>query len=662
MELSGVRLPANFNGIGMHDSPGSNIKMLSYEEAKVHAAELKAVGVTAYKLLVEGANKVQRARGYVDSGILTSVRFYKEPYWGTPPQAWVVPGDQIKPYVDVGVQLCEFGNEFNIACEWPGENIPKDPAVIARVVVDAWEVMLARAHETGCVPWFPSNTPGGHVDHRLCYPAIRAELIKRGLLDTLKHVAVHPRPHNNPPDTKWTKTNTVTFDEWRWIRDTLQPSAYYWATEHGYSYGDSQNHEYPRIDLPRHTDYNWELTKRMDPAHPQATEPQFAGFMHWFEAGWGHWGGWCRDALRDGCGPDMPQPSPLWVRMGERVNELRFQRYGDQPPPPPPPGEYLKGIDVSYVQSAGIKWDLFLAEGNKFVYVRLSKGVSLDSSGYGHVDQARYRKIDTGVYHYLTTEQDGKRQARLFASLSDNLDLQLPCAVDVEDSRLDAETVQEFVEEWRKQTRRPLAIYTSASKWWEIVGPGATWAAVCPLWIADARDRPEPEMPAIWTEWDTWQTGVKLGPEYKTALCRDVRHAGEIPPPPPLPAGDIEILDREGHVKDWFWLTATFGLTEANVIQGQAWRVSKIQEGGEAASVIVYGPPGTLVRWGWPDGYVDGLIEPKGSIGFAMGFGAYYFPPAVGPHYVVIGDGRIDGLGMLGGTNHRHIDVTFRPA
>ena len=42
------------------------------------------------------------------------------------------------------------------------------------------------------------------------------------------------------------------------------------------------------------------------------------------------------------------------------------------------------------------------------------------------------------------------------------------------------------------------------------------------------------------------------------------------------------------------------------------------------------------------------VVEPKGEIGFSMGQGAYYWPPAVGPHYISVGDCYMEGLGMVG--------------
>lgn len=118
------------------------------------------------------------------------------------------------------------------------------------------------------------------------------------------------------------------------------------------------------------------------------------------------------------------------------------------------------------------------------------------------------------------------------------------------------------------------------------------------------------------------------------------------------------IKDRDGNVRDWPWLTEKFGLTPDNVTQGEIWKVTVLQEGGPEATLNVYGPPGTVVTWGWGDGSITGVIEPKGSVGFGMGHGAYYYPPAIGPHYVQIEDMKVEGLGMIGATEHEHVDVT----
>lgn len=114
----------------------------------------------------------------------------------------------------------------------------------------------------------------------------------------------------------------------------------------------------------------------------------------------------------------------------------------------------------------------------------------------------------------------------------------------------------------------------------------------------------------------------------------------------------------------------------------------------DAASVIIvkvldmngYPLEGVAVPWYWPDALVrdtclppnglppeipvlrfdgPGITNAAGDIGFAMGAGAYYFPPAIGPHAVWVCDpGKatqfVIGLGMLGGTNHFSLWPTFQ--
>lgn len=341
MYLHGLYVPDRFNGIGLHDSPGTHAGTMDVNTARGHAHELQEHGVTAYKLLVDNT-KHTRAQEYVREGLFVMARHYTPRPWGRPPSTWLPSADVVRSYRDRGVALQEFGNEFNIAEEWDG-SIP-GASTIARTVVDAWVQILDLASRVpGVFPLFPSNTPGGHVDHRLCYGEICDELVRRGLQDTVKHVAVHPRPFNNPPTTPWTATNTVTFNEWDWIRKTFADHGmrpYFWATEHGYFINCQANTNYPRIDLGRWTDYNWQLFMMLNHGHQHAVAGELAGVFHWFERGWGHWGAWAADAIVDSPAPEMPAPSPLWVKMRNENQYMQFQRrptIRTAPPPPPPP-------------------------------------------------------------------------------------------------------------------------------------------------------------------------------------------------------------------------------------------------------------------------------------------------------------------------------------
>lgn len=65
------------------------------------------------------------------------------------------------------------------------------------------------------------------------------------------------------------------------------------------------------------------------------------------------------------------------------------------------------------------------------------------------------------------------------------------------------------------------------------------------------------------------------------------------------------------------------------------------------------------IDFGWPDGTVTGFTDSTGAVGFGMGVGAYYRPPGEkGPHYIIAGNARVEGLGMKVGTNHDHVNVT----
>ena len=152
-----------------------------------------------------------------------------------------------------------------------------------------------------------------------------------------------------------------------------------------------------------------------------------------------------------------------------------------------------------------------------------------------------------------------------------------------------------------------------------------------------------------------------------------------------------KILDQQGREHDWDWLTTNFGaitLEPAGSTSGKVFRAVKLQDAEGPAVQLVQivdqdgNPmPGVgVVRW-WPDapqlpGWGDevsqwrkrGVFGPtnaSGNIGFGMGHGDDYLPPAGGASGVWVADVKgqsdfVSGLGMLGGTDHRHLDVFYR--
>ncbi len=152
-----------------------------------------------------------------------------------------------------------------------------------------------------------------------------------------------------------------------------------------------------------------------------------------------------------------------------------------------------------------------------------------------------------------------------------------------------------------------------------------------------------------------------------------------------------KIFDQQGQERDWNWLISNFGainLERAEVGEGSVYRIVKLQDaegpavqvanvtdqGGQpldGVRVVRYWPDAPpLPAWPpptsmWHDQGVYGETNVNGDIGFGMGHGDYYFPPNGGASALWVADAKgpsdfISGLGMLGGTNHRHLDVYFQ--
>lgn len=154
-----------------------------------------------------------------------------------------------------------------------------------------------------------------------------------------------------------------------------------------------------------------------------------------------------------------------------------------------------------------------------------------------------------------------------------------------------------------------------------------------------------------------------------------------------------KIYDQQGQERDWHWLASTFGevqleRAEAADGTGPVYRVVRLQDAEGPATQIVEvvdqagnslegvkivrhwpdAPP--LPEWPapisrWRERGVYGPTGGNGDIGFGMGHGDYYILPQSGASAVWIADEAgpsdfVGGLGMLGGTVHRHLDVYYQ--
>jgi hypothetical protein len=176
---------------------------------------------------------------------------------------------------------------------------------------------------------------------------------------------------------------------------------------------------------------------------------------------------------------------------------------------------------------------------------------------------------------------------------------------------------------------------------------------------------------------------------------------------------DVAIFDKYGNTKTWDWLVEEFGPIEINnPLESAAWTVAELHENddimpegpqahamthphrtGPLARAGILAPSCVIVAvidedrepvsgidvvwWyttapaqpgaGWhQQGDLGRTKIENGCVDFAMGGGAYYDPKKVkGPHdlwiHAAFGPCQLlSGLGMIAGTNHRHLDVVLQ--
>ena len=141
----------------------------------------------------------------------------------------------------------------------------------------------------------------------------------------------------------------------------------------------------------------------------------------------------------------------------------------------------------------------------------------------------------------------------------------------------------------------------------------------------------------------------------------------------------FKVYDYSGNERDMDWIHSEFGDVQIHGDLGALVSELRARSGDSALVVKVLdknGAPagGVRVAFYWPDAPEDtnagwfnrcvtGTTDASGCVGFGMGGGAYYWPPAGGPHAVWIygsdASQVVTGLGMIAGTNHNHINVTF---
>lgn len=175
----------------------------------------------------------------------------------------------------------------------------------------------------------------------------------------------------------------------------------------------------------------------------------------------------------------------------------------------PPSGErQYRGIDISEFQGE-IDFEEVRRSGIEAVYIRVGAGEYTDEYFAENYERAKAAGLKIGFYHYVTARsvEEGRRQARFFASLAAGREPDMRLAMDFEYfgslsvSQINAIS-EAYLDELTSLTRREAVIYSDLSNARNIFSRAL--AEKYPLWAAQY-GADEPSANGKWREWVGFQ-------------------------------------------------------------------------------------------------------------------------------------------------------------
>ncbi|MBI1281570.1 MAG: hypothetical protein GC179_25815 [Anaerolineaceae bacterium] len=171
--------------------------------------------------------------------------------------------------------------------------------------------------------------------------------------------------------------------------------------------------------------------------------------------------------------------------------------------------------DISHHQNTNINWQQVFQSGQRFAFIRASlvgtetKKPSPDRNFEKHWAAARtVNGLLLGTYHYFLPVPDIREQIEFFVSMVGNRKVDLPMALDFENSLgVDKETTSRAIADGLQLLEdkigyRPI-IYTGSSWWNSHTVASPRWSQH-DLWIANYGN-PAPVLPRDWINWRFWQ-------------------------------------------------------------------------------------------------------------------------------------------------------------
>lgn len=175
---------------------------------------------------------------------------------------------------------------------------------------------------------------------------------------------------------------------------------------------------------------------------------------------------------------------------------------------PPSGGRQYRGIDISEFQGE-IDFEEVRRSGIEAVYIRVGAGEYTDEYFAENYERAKAAGLKIGFYHYVTARSvdEGRRQARFFASLAAGRDPDMRLAMDFEYfgslsvSQINAIS-EAYLDELTALTKREAVIYSDLSNARNIFSRAL--AEKYPLWAAQY-GADEPSANGKWREWVGFQ-------------------------------------------------------------------------------------------------------------------------------------------------------------
>lgn len=175
---------------------------------------------------------------------------------------------------------------------------------------------------------------------------------------------------------------------------------------------------------------------------------------------------------------------------------------------PPSGGRQYRGIDISEFQGE-IDFEEVRRSGIEAVYIRVGAGEYTDEYFAENYERAKAAGLKIGFYHYVTARsvEEGRRQARFFASLAAGREPDMRLAMDFEYfgslsvSQINAIS-EVYLDELTALTKREAVIYSDLSNARNIFSRAL--AEKYPLWAAQY-GADEPSANGKWREWVGFQ-------------------------------------------------------------------------------------------------------------------------------------------------------------